>query len=197
MKKIAALMLALTMLISIVACGGNNETTTEGTSTTVTTEATTTTDAAATTEATTTAETTAAGTTSAVTLDVISNAIVEKVAELTNNELFVMGQSMSEGFLPYFSNDVTGFAECYLTMPMVGSISFASYTFRVSDASEAEAYLAKLNADLNLRYVICNPADTVVTAIHGDLIFITLFSTEQFGESAAAEFKAAFEAAVK
>ena len=29
MKKIAALMLALTMLISIVACGGNTETTTE------------------------------------------------------------------------------------------------------------------------------------------------------------------------
>ncbi|MBO5007053.1 MAG: hypothetical protein J6C89_06380 [Clostridia bacterium] len=199
MKKIAALLLALTMVISIVACGGNNETTTE---TTVTTETTATTDATTTADNTTTAGTTEATTTQApvtstVTLDVISNAIVEKVAELTNNELFVMGSPMEAGYLPWFNNDVTGFSECYVTMPMIGTIPFISYVFRVSDASEAEAFLAKLNADFNLRYVLCNPADTTVTAIHGDLVFLTAFNSEQIGANAGEALKGAFEAAVK
>jgi hypothetical protein len=198
MKKIAALILALTMLISIVACGGNNETT----GTTATTEGTTvatdntTTDVATTTEAT-TAATTTAPVTSTVTLDVISNAISAKVAELTDNELSVMGSPMEAGYLPWFNNEVTGFSECYVTMPMIGTIPFISYVFRVSSASEAEAFLAKINAEFNLRYVLCNPADTLVTAIYGDLVFFTALNAEQLGSNAAEALKGAFEATVK
>ena len=108
-----------------------------------------------------------------------------------------MGSPMEAGYLPWFSNEVDGFAECYVTMPMIGSIPFISYVFRVSSASEAEAFLAKVSPDLNLRYVLCKPADTLVTAIYGDLVFLTAFSAEQLGSEAGEALKGAFEAAVK
>lgn len=201
MKKIAALLLALSMMISIVACGGNknNETTTNN-STTVTTDGTTagsntTTDANVTTD--TTATTTEAPVTSAVSVEDAANAVISKVAALTDDMLVPMGMSMEAGYLTGFNNEVSGFSECYAFMPMIGTIPFVGYVFRVSDAANAEAYLETLKSDSNPRWNLCTAADTTVTAIHGDLILFVMCSTENLGTNCETELRGAFEAAVK
>lgn len=199
MKKIAALMLALTMLISIVACGGNNETTTGTTATTEgTTVATdnTTTDVATTTEAT-TAATTEAGTKITVSVEEAANAVIAKVAELTENMMVPMGMMMEPGYLTGFNSEIAGFAECFCFMPMIGTIPFVGYVFRVSDASQADEFLKTLEDNTNMRWNLCTAADTKVVSIHGDLILYVLCNTENLGTDCETALKGAFEAAVK
>ena len=202
MKKIAALLLALTMVISIEACGGNNETTTE---TTVTTETTATTDATTegntttdgTTEAATTAATTSSTVTSTVSVEEAGNAVIAKVAELTENMMVPMGMMMEPGYLTGFNTEITGFAETFCFMPMIGTIPFVGYVFRVSDASQADAFVKTLEDNTNMRWNLCTSADTKVVSIHGDLVLYVLCNTENLGANCEADLKGAFEAAVK
>jgi len=150
MKKLIAMILALIMVFSMVACGGNDtetETETKGTETETETE----------TESETEGELTigqdllknfksmvSAGTTSA-----------QELADgvLQNERIQFMSGSMpfEPGFLPGFDNDITGFKEAVMFGPMMGSIAFVGYVFVLEDEAQAPDFMEMLKSNGNPR----------------------------------------------
>ena len=144
MKKIIALLAALTMLLSMAACGAAEDKTTDPTteSTTQATENTTeaTEDTTEATDATedTTEGTAAEGTVGETLLAAFkanSTGTAQEIADglMTNPIIPFMPvtMAMEPGFLMGFNADITGFEECVTFAPMIGTIPFAGYVFTV------------------------------------------------------------------
>ncbi|MGN1095136.1 MAG: hypothetical protein ACI4QR_01975 [Eubacteriales bacterium] len=183
MKKIIALVLAAIMMVAFVACGKNNNDTTTAPNTTTDNNKTTATEA-----------TTEAPVVPAASLEDIANAIIACEAL---SQMRLVTTPMEEGYMPGFDEDITGFEEAYNFGPMIGSIPFVGYIFRVSDASAAQSFLDSIKAKSNPRWNICTSADTTVTEVKGNLVLFVMLNAETLGNDAATQIKTAFNEAAK
>ena len=197
MKKILATILAATMVISMAACGGRNNDSTENTESTVTTtesalagtEGTTTETAGAVTESAAT-ETEGAAEAEGTAGEILFTAFKEMMeakpettaqeaadALITNEIIQFMGGAMpvEPGLLMGFGNaEIKGFEEAVVFMPMMGSIPFIGYVFDMPADADLEAFMTTLKENADMRWQICVEAEEMVVEAIGDKVFFLM-----------------------
>lgn len=80
-------------------------------------------------------------------------------------------EDLSEGYLPGFSADVTGFKSCVGFMPMIGSIPYVGYVFETDDTA---ALLETLKSLADPRWNICTEAQETVSQVSGSYVFFAM-----------------------
>lgn len=174
MKKIICLVMALTMVLALAACSVKNQNITPSTEPSETTT-----------------ESTTAVTEPAQ--ELVADTLVDKFQTLANEEgatpesilntlkddpmfadMMLMVQEMQAGYLPGFTEDVDGFETCYTMAPAIGSIPFISYIFTLAEDADVDAFIATLNNLHALNWNICTAADTMRTAVVGNMVFFVM-----------------------
>lgn len=199
MKKILALILASMMLLTLVACGNTEETTTEAP---VNNEETT----VGGNEETTVGgneETTVGGAeenAEGVIAPNVSesswgyafwNVFAESVknnSEIATGEIvyniltsdagmplgFCENMDMVEGYLPGFSADITGFESATVFTPAASGFAFMGYVFKLSEGADVEAFINTLNENCDLRWMICMTAESVTVGAYNNYVFFVM-----------------------
>ena len=93
-----------------------------------------------------------------------------------------MSAEMPEGFLMGFSADIDGFEKAVMFGPMIGAIPFVGYVFELSSADDCEAFCAKLLKNADPRWNICTEADETVCGSMENLVFFVMCSNETEAE---------------
>ncbi|MBR3761290.1 MAG: hypothetical protein IKK59_00960 [Lachnospiraceae bacterium] len=188
MKKILATILAATMVISMAACGGRNNESTENTESQVVSTETTGTETVET--ETTATETEGAAEAEGTAGEILFNAFKEMMeakpettaqeaadALITNEIIQFMGGTMpvEQGLLSGFDNaEIKGFEEGVVFMPMLGSIPFIGYIFDMPADADLEAFMTTLKESANMRWQVCVEAEEMVVEAIGDKVFFLM-----------------------
>lgn len=96
---------------------------------------------------------------------------------LINGEHFPLNggaMPVEEGWLNGFSEDVTGFESGTMFAPMIGSIPFVGYIFKLADTADADAFMAQLKEKADLRWNICTEADEMFCGNEGQTVFFVM-----------------------
>ena len=177
MKKIIALLACLALLMSMAACGPKTpETTTEPTTeATEPTDATETPDEPATTEGT-------VGEILLATFKANAGASAEEIANLVISNPIIQfmpaTMPMEAGYLSGFGEtEITGFEQCVMFGPMIGTIPFIGYIFTLAEGADVEAFKTTLKDNANLRWNICTAAEELVVESEGNTVFFLMCPT--------------------
>lgn len=173
MKKILALVLALSMLFCFVACSGSGDK--EETTVAETTVA----------EETTTAADASGDTLGAVLLADFKAIVAEndkltalEIADkvIANKAILFAGMTaeMEEGFLSGFNNEIKGFEKAACFAPSIGTIPFIGYIFTLADGADVAAFTSTLKNEANLRWNICTEAEEMVCEAVGNTVFFLM-----------------------
>lgn len=74
-----------------------------------------------------------------------------------------------------FGNDeITGFAEGVMFAPVIGTIPFVGYLFRLDAGTDGDAFVQTLKDQANPRWNICTEADETVVRREGDVVFFVM-----------------------
>ncbi len=107
-----------------------------------------------------------------------TNTCLGMAESLMSNEAILFAPVTMEvepGLLNGFGNEeITGFFEGAVFAPMIGSIPFVGYIFRVEEGADAEAFADMLEEQANLSWNICTTADELHTAVSGSLVFFVM-----------------------
>ena len=186
MKKILATILAATMVISMAACGGRNNESTENTESQVVSTETTGTETVETETTTTETEGAAEGTAGEILFNAFKEMMEAKPettaqeaadALITNEIIQFMGGAMpvEPGLLMGFDNaEIKGFEEGVVFMPMMGSIPFIGYVFDMPADADLEAFMTTLKESANMRWQVCVEAEEMVVEAIGDKVFFLM-----------------------
>ncbi|MBE5874611.1 MAG: hypothetical protein E7287_09445 [Lachnospiraceae bacterium] len=203
MKKLVIAALTMTLVFSLTACGGNKEndtpsepTSVESSADTESTDATESTDVADTETENTDTESgdTATDSESDVSAEtagaIMLNAFKELMADGTdytslelaeklvaNPIIQFMGGAMpvEPGFQSGFDNyEVTGFEEGAMFGPMMGSIPFVGYVFKLPADADADAFMTGLKDNANMRWQICVEAEEMIAEADGNTVFFLM-----------------------
>ena len=198
MKKLVIAALTLTLVFSLTACGGNKEndtpsepTNVESSADTESTDSTESTDAADTETENSDIATDSESDVSAETAGVIMlNAFKELMADGTdytsleiaeklvaNPIIQFMGGAMpvEPGLLSGFDNyEVTGFEEGAMFGPMMGSIPFVGYVFKLPADADVDAFMTGLKDNANMRWQICVEAEELIAEADGSTVFFLM-----------------------
>ncbi len=158
MKRIFALLLAVLMVISLVACGNPKPD-----------------------------ENSSVATHLVYDFKENADKTPQEIADLLlkNPALQFMSATMpvEEGYLNGFDNvEIKGFDEGVMFGPAIGTIPFVGYVFDLSDGTDVDAFKQTLEDNANLRFNICTEADEVVVESDGDKV-IVIISPEKFEET--------------
>ncbi|MCQ2558989.1 MAG: hypothetical protein MJ135_07710 [Oscillospiraceae bacterium] len=83
----------------------------------------------------------------------------------------LMIDDAAEGYLPGFTQDVTGFKSGAAFLPMIGSIPYAGYVFEAEDPA---AFLEGLKEIADPRWNICTEAEETVCEIVGSYVLFAM-----------------------
>ncbi len=186
MKKTISLILASAMLMSMAACGDNAESSADETTTDAATEVTTEEVTEETTEA--PSDTVGAALLADFNARIAENPdmTAQEMADalLTNSVIQFSGVTMpvENGLLTGFGNaGITGFSEGVTFAPMIGTIAFVGYVFKLEDGTDAESFKQILADNADPRWNICTEADETVIESSGNTVFF-LMCPSQFEE---------------
>ena len=98
--------------------------------------------------------------------------IAEKLSQLEWLPFSGASMPVEEGYLNGFTAEITGFGEGAMFAPVIGSIPFIGYIFKVSE--NTEDFTQMLNACHDLRWNVCTQADEMVCAAVGDTVFFVM-----------------------
>ena len=160
MKKFFAMILALSLVLSLAACGGNSEPTTE-----------------ATTEATETLVIIDA------TCEELLNQIVEKQpVEFMGGIIPVDLTDTSEDGLwnvRYFTglSDASQLREVSVYEPMMGSIAFSMVMVRTAEGADAQAVAENMKNGIDTRKWVCVGADDLLVAGYGEYVMLIMLDS--------------------
>lgn len=157
MKRIVAVILALIVLCSLVSCGSNDNKPSKpdyDTSKPV----------------------------GALQEDFSKAVSADKSAEEIANEVIgderlpwhCMAVPVEEGWLNGFSEDITGFEEAAMFSPVIGSIPFVGYVFKLADGADVDAFMNSLKDKADLNWNICVSADDMACISEGNIVFFTM-----------------------
>lgn len=96
---------------------------------------------------------------------------------LENEVIEFSGTTMAveEGLLTGFNNaEITGFKEGVMFAPMIGSIPFVGYVFTLDDGADVEAFKTLLKDNADPRWNICTEADETVVENVGNKVFFLM-----------------------
>ena len=179
MKKIIALLACLAMLLSMAACGNKTPDTTEPTTTAPTTEATEPTEDVVETPDEPGNTTGTVGETLLAAFKANATATAEEIAgALIQNPIIQFMPAtmpMEAGYLSGFGDiEITGFEECVMFGPMIGTIPFIGYIFTLAEGADVEAFKTTLKDNANLRWNICTAAEELVVESEGNTVFFLM-----------------------
>lgn len=83
-------------------------------------------------------------------------------AMAADTELFPFQADSMEvepGYLPGFSQDITGFKQGAFFGPMISTIPFVGYVFQLEEGADVKAFTDSLNENSDLAWNICTQAD--------------------------------------
>lgn len=154
MKKFLALLLACLMLLSVAACGDTAASSSEPEDATV-------------------------GTTLYNAFKADSTGTAEEIANriITNEIIQFMGGAVviEEGFLTGFGEtEIKGFKEGAMFAPMIGTIPFVGYIFKLEDGADVEAFKTTLKDNANLRWNICTAAEEMIVESKDNTVFFLM-----------------------
>lgn len=185
MKKIIALLLAAILVLGLAACAESNTDATKDMSSSETTAP----SESATeepTEATTESSVSTNGETLGQTLrasflDTMNSnpeASTLEIAEtLIGNpaiEFAPVTEAIVPGYLPGFSADIDGFADGTMFAPMIGSIPFVGYIFRLDEDADVDAFMQTLTDNADPSWNICVTAEETVMDHVGNTVFFVM-----------------------
>ena len=79
------------------------------------------------------------------------------------------------GLLTGFGNqEITGFAEGVMYAPVIGSIPFVGYLFRLAPETDGEAFMKTLEAAADPQWNVCTKAEETVIEQEGDKVFFLM-----------------------
>ena len=163
MKKIIALLMAVLMVMTMVACGTNEEITSIAD------------------DASSKVETNGAtvGETLLAAFKADSTGTAQEIADrlIQNDIIEFMGGAMpiEEGLLSGFDNtEIKGFKEGATFAPMMSSIAFVGYIFELADDADVEAFKTTLKDAANLRWNICVEAEELIVENEGNKVFFLM-----------------------
>lgn len=82
---------------------------------------------------------------------------------------------VENGLLTGFGNtEITGFKDGIMFSPMIGSIPFVGYVFKLEDGSNAKEFTQMLKDNADLRWNICTEADEMIADYSGDTVFFIM-----------------------
>ena len=180
MKKIIALLACLALLLSMAACGTSTpDTTTHDTTTEPTNEVTDPTDEIVETPDEPTATEGTVGETLLATFKANSSATAQEIADLVISNPIIQfmpaTMPMEPGYLSGFGDiEITGFEECVMFGPMIGTIPFIGYVFTLAEGADVEAFKTTLSENANLRWNICTAAEELVVESEGNTVFFLM-----------------------
>ena len=156
MKKIIALILALTMVLSLCACGAKEE------------------PVPATLGQQLYHEFSAEGESGENDVQALADALLQ------SGMLPFDGVSMEvePGWLMGFTADIEGFEKGVMFGPAIGAIPFVAYVFQLESADACEAFCAKLLENADPRWNICTEADETVCGSAENLVFFVMCSND-------------------
>ena len=183
MKKIIALLACLAMLLSMAACGAKTPEVTNPT-TEPTTEATEPTDEIVETPDEPIDEPATEGTvgeTLLATFKANSTGTAEEIANavITDPIIPFMGMAMPINttdfeFLSGLGEAKIEYAEGAMFGPMIGTIPFIGYIFKLAEGTDVEAFKTTLEENANLRWNICTAAEELVIENEGNTVFFLM-----------------------
>ena len=98
-------------------------------------------------------------------------AVMDKLAQNSAIQFSPAVFEMAEGYLAGFGAEIYGFESAVALAPMIGTIPFVSYVFKVENPQDFAAMLAE---NVMLNWNICTAADEYKTAIVGNYVFIVM-----------------------
>ena len=93
------------------------------------------------------------------------NAVVDELMANVEVPYSLAKMDVEPGYLNGFDEEIKGFEEGVMFAPMIGSIPFVGYVLKTSDAA---ALVSELKGVANMRWNVCTEADEQVDAIKGD-----------------------------
>lgn len=169
MKKILAVLLALMLAASFAACSKtNNETPSEAPSEPTETTGDENTDSQS------PAQALLAEFKQLVADEKDAEAIAAKLAEsdvFVSNEIATGSLAVEEGLLNGFSGEIKGFTKGAMFSPLIGTMPVIGYVFETEDA---DALVAALKENADLRWNICTQADEMVCENVDGLVFFMM-----------------------
>lgn len=178
MKKLLAIILAAIMLMSLVSCGSTagegKKDTDEVVDTTVPEVPEETTENTPATDDVTPAKHVLADFKENVTDDAKAYDLADT---LMAAEWVPFGPAVMEvepGFLNGFSAEVEGFEEGAMFGPMIGSMPFVGYIFKLADGADVDAFISTLKELADLRWNICTQADELVCEAEGNTVLFVM-----------------------
>lgn len=79
------------------------------------------------------------------------------------------------GLLSGFDNyEVTGFEEGATFGPMMGSIPFVGYVFKLPADADVDAFMTGLKDNANMRWQICVEAEELIAEADGSTVFFLM-----------------------
>lgn len=110
-----------------------------------------------------------------ISMEELANALIEH--EMIPFAAAVM--PVEPGYLNGFKEEIDGFAEGATFGPMIGTIPFVGYVFRVD--GDVDAFKDNLEKQSDLRWNICTQAEEMVCESKGNLVFFVM-APAGFGE---------------
>lgn len=164
MKKLFALILAVLMVMSLVACG-EEERPTYG----------------------------AVGEPLVVSFEENSDKSAQEIADLLleNPNLGFMGMTMAveEGLLSGFGNtEIKGFKEGVMFGPSVSTVPFIGYVFTLDEDTDVDDFKQTLEDNADLRWNICTEADELIVESKGDKVVVIMTPNEFDAEGAVSDY---------
>lgn len=155
MKRFVSLLLAMTMALTLVACGGGAKEE---------------------------APTTVGGILAAdfkAKVEANADMSAQELADalVTNEIIPFAGAAMpvEQGWLMGFGEaEITGFSEGVMFAPMIGTIPFIGYVFTLEDGADVEGFVTTLKDNADLRWNICTEAEEMVTETVGNKVFFVM-----------------------
>ena len=100
--------------------------------------------------------------------------IAEKL--IAHESIQFMGGAMpvEAGFLQGFTEEISGFEEAAVFMPMMMGIPFVGYIFDLADDADKEAFMTNLKEKGDLRWNICTEAEQMVVEAIGDKVLFLM-----------------------
>ena len=171
MKKLIALLMAVLMIMSMVACGNTEGTTdTDSSSNDI---------ASGDVSSEETTATATVGETLLAAFKANSTGTTQEIADrlITNPIIQFMGGAtpIEEGLLSGFDNtEIKGFKEGTMFAPMMSSIAFVGYIFELNDGADVETFKSTLKDSANLRWNICVEAEELIVENEGNKVFFLM-----------------------
>ena len=85
-----------------------------------------------------------------------------------------IAKKVEEGLLTGFTSEIKGFRDGALFSPMIGSIPFIGYLFRLGENDSTEAFITELKNKSDLGWNVCTRAEEKVTGAFGQVVFFVM-----------------------